>query len=68
MDEQQDINIPMSVVREAITDYGDEKTWSEFRDLLIMRLNAYNRKRDEANRKMLDRQTEQEDVQTYRSE
>jgi hypothetical protein len=66
--DEQDISIPMSVVREAITDYGDEKTWGEFRDLLIMRFNAYIRKRDEADRRMLIRQEEQEQKSEYQSE
>jgi hypothetical protein len=60
--DEQDISFPLSVVREAITDYGDEKTWGEFRDLLIMRYNAYIRKRDETDRTILARQAEQEQI------
>lgn len=59
--DEQNINIPLSVVREGFTDYSDEESWREFRDLLIMRYNAYTRKRDEISQAGFRRQEEIEE-------
>jgi hypothetical protein len=68
MNDQQDINIPLSVVREAFIDYLDDQGWHQFRDLLAMRFNAYTRKRDEVNQAGLRRQEAEEQRKQYESE
>jgi hypothetical protein len=68
MNDQQDINIPLSVVFDAFTDYSDQESWHQFRDLLIMRFNAYTRKRDEVNQAGLRRQEAEEQKRQYTSE
>jgi hypothetical protein len=65
MDEEQGISFPLQVVYDAFTDYSDNEDWREFRDLLIMRFNAYTRKRDEISQAGLRRQEEQEQKVVY---
>jgi len=67
-DDKQDIEVPMSVLREAFIDYSDEASWRCFRDVLVMYYNSYTRKREEVNQAGIRLQEEQVKRIEYQTE